>query len=210
LLSLHGPSLTFVRSLRACPRSNIGTESSKIKTRSLHLHLYSFSSLPHVHSLIPRLALLSQQAPAPVVKPTYSAPAQTVDPFPHADVSKLQCLLCQRQFKELDTLQKHNNSSDLHKANPFMLFSRSSLLKSLPWNRRICKILPRSSRLFSAKPPWHNQSKSTARSFSTVTELQNAALPWDNPIGPSWNSRRLANAVVLNLLNLSFNPTEKA
>jgi RNA-binding protein 5/10 len=35
--------------------------------------------------------------------------------FEFSDVVKLACLLCARQFKTLEQLQKHNKESDLHK-----------------------------------------------------------------------------------------------
>ena len=39
--------------------------------------------------------------------------------FEFADMVKLACLLCARQFKSLDQLKRHNKESDLHKVSSF-------------------------------------------------------------------------------------------
>lgn len=40
-----------------------------------------------------------------------------VDTLEYADLKKLACFLCSRQFKTLDQLKRHNAESDLHKKN---------------------------------------------------------------------------------------------
>ena len=37
--------------------------------------------------------------------------------YDYKDLARIACLLCQRKFKSLDTLQRHENESQLHKEN---------------------------------------------------------------------------------------------
>ncbi|KAI0060898.1 hypothetical protein BV25DRAFT_913931 [Artomyces pyxidatus] len=63
------------------------------------------------------LAISTPLAPAPAVKVEPAAPLPTETDFEFSDTVKLACLLCARQFKTLDLLQRHNKASDLHKKN---------------------------------------------------------------------------------------------
>ena len=48
--------------------------------------------------------------------------ADPLDESKLVDWTKLACLLCKRQFPHKDTLQKHQQMSDLHKVRSFGLF----------------------------------------------------------------------------------------
>ncbi|RKP08641.1 hypothetical protein THASP1DRAFT_29557 [Thamnocephalis sphaerospora] len=60
----------------------------------------------------PRLSSVNMQP----VGESFLAPAPK-DPNDFADPNTLACLLCQRQFKSLQVLHKHQEKSDLHKTN---------------------------------------------------------------------------------------------
>lgn len=56
---------------------------------------------------------------APPAK-TATAPVEPkADEFDYGDTASFICLLCQRQFKGVDELRRHNSLSNLHKASPF-------------------------------------------------------------------------------------------
>lgn len=48
-----------------------------------------------------------------------SAEEEEEDALPHGDPVTKVCLLCQRQFKTVPELEKHNRLSALHKAHLF-------------------------------------------------------------------------------------------
>ncbi|KAG6376046.1 hypothetical protein JVT61DRAFT_2014 [Boletus reticuloceps] len=56
---------------------------------------------------------------------TTTTPEPVEADFEFSDTSAMTCLLCARQFKNLDQLKRHNKESDLHKAR---LFAFSALL----------------------------------------------------------------------------------
>lgn len=58
-------------------------------------------------------------AAQPTAVPTSSVSVAAFDDpeFVHGDPISFQCLLCQRQFKAVDELRKHNKLSQLHKAH---------------------------------------------------------------------------------------------
>ncbi|KZT28608.1 hypothetical protein NEOLEDRAFT_1175903 [Neolentinus lepideus HHB14362 ss-1] len=52
-----------------------------------------------------------------IAKAKSVTPAPAEGEFEFADMTKMACLLCARQFKTLDQLKRHNKESDLHKKN---------------------------------------------------------------------------------------------
>ena len=52
-----------------------------------------------------------------------------------SDQVKMACLLCQRQFKSIDTLNKHKEKSELHKASGISLIANSRLICKNMWKR---------------------------------------------------------------------------
>ncbi|KAI0050018.1 hypothetical protein FA95DRAFT_1514751 [Auriscalpium vulgare] len=77
----------------------------------------------HVGAPTASSSIQAEATPAPLTIPTPEPKAKSATPLPEeaefefADMSKVACLLCARQFKTLDQLKRHNKESDLHKKN---------------------------------------------------------------------------------------------
>lgn len=54
---------------------------------------------------------------------TATTPEPAEAEFEFSDTNAMTCLLCARQFKNIDQLKRHNKESDLHKARLFISFS---------------------------------------------------------------------------------------
>ena len=62
------------------------------------------------------------------MKAKSTTPAPVEAEFEFSDTTAMTCLLCARQFKNLDQLKRHNKESDLHKVAPLhFVFIRLSL-----------------------------------------------------------------------------------
>ncbi|GAA5979661.1 hypothetical protein JCM5350_003801 [Sporobolomyces pararoseus] len=66
----------------------------------------------------------SSTTPTPTTVTSFDDPE-----FEHGDPISMICLLCQRQFKKIDELRKHNKLSALHKAHLFSCISPTNLEK---------------------------------------------------------------------------------
>ncbi|CDR40319.1 RHTO0S05e01420g1_1 [Rhodotorula toruloides] len=65
----------------------------------------------------PQSATTSPKSASPAPGATAASVAFDDPEFEHGDPVSFQCLLCQRQFKGIDELRKHNKLSQLHKTN---------------------------------------------------------------------------------------------
>lgn len=72
----------------------------------------------------------------------------------YADTSNAtqpKCMLCQRQFKAVETLRKHNEQSALHKVpQAVRMVDHIAHVRSILLSRKTCKMKPKSLQL--AKP----------------------------------------------------------
>lgn len=59
---------------------------------------------------------------------------KTFDESLFIDRLKISCMLCRRQFANLETLNKHVQISELHKVLNFFLFSK---IKKASFNKKI-------------------------------------------------------------------------
>ncbi|KAK4047161.1 hypothetical protein OIV83_005613 [Microbotryomycetes sp. JL201] len=76
------------------------------------------SSGPPSHAVAPTsTASSSASAPAQAAQASSTSSAKAEDEFEYGDAVSMICLLCQRQFKSIDDLRRHNNLSALHKSN---------------------------------------------------------------------------------------------
>ena len=91
------------------PRTQVVTSS----TEAANVHL----PISYVPTLQP---LAISNAPS-----TATTPEPVEAEFEFSDTSAMTCLLCARQFKNMDQLKRHNKESDLHKARfiafPYLL-----------------------------------------------------------------------------------------
>lgn len=89
------------------PRIQIGTTS----TEAANVHLPT--------SYVP----IAQPPAISNAPSTATTPEPVEGEFEFSDTNAMTCLLCARQFKNVDQLKRHNKESDLHKARLFIAFS---------------------------------------------------------------------------------------
>lgn len=110
-------------------RTQFGTLSSLL-TRVLTFCFVRFPFQPTTAAKTSAASTSPPPATGPSAPTTSPAPQQ--DEFEHGDPVTMICLLCQRQFKTIDDLRKHNKLSALHKAHRLAARKARSLFADVP------------------------------------------------------------------------------